>query len=144
MKNLIYILTLFFIVSCNNYNSRKKLKKEVVEENIIDRKTGEKLEFNPKIIKLENVSNDTIVYGTYNFKNTSNQLLIIKHVETDCICTSYKLSADTIQPNNEGEIVLELNTKGKYGNVKIDAVIESNATNKFNLIQLFANIRMDN
>lgn len=53
--------------------------------------------------------------------------LIIEYVKSDCLCTSFKLSTDTIRKDEEFFLELKFNSSGKTGSQAISTIIKSNS-----------------
>jgi len=55
------------------------------------------------------------VQHTYAFKNTGKEPLVISNAKGTCGCTVPQWPKDPIAPGEEGEILVEFNSKGKSG-----------------------------
>jgi hypothetical protein len=118
-----------------NKSTKERFIKPNFENSYIDSIYSE-LIFENKISNFGIVTNDTIVCGTYYFKNISNNPLYIRYVDPDCTCTSYNVSSDTISPGNSEFIQLFMDTREKYGETKTYAVVCSNTENRFHKLIL--------
>jgi hypothetical protein len=67
---------------------------------------------------------------TFKFVNNGSSNLIIKDVKTSCGCTAALLSADNLNPGQEGTIRVELNTANRSGKMSRTVTIQSNDPNE--------------
>ncbi|MEM9885435.1 MAG: DUF1573 domain-containing protein [Bacteroidota bacterium] len=66
------------------------------------------------------------VRHVYTFSNTGNEPLIISNARGSCGCTVPQWPQEAIAPGDEGEIVVEYNSKGKSGNETKTVTITAN------------------
>ncbi|RBW59553.1 hypothetical protein DS884_07405 [Tenacibaculum sp. E3R01] len=132
MKKKIFFLPLFLfftiILSCKS------------EKKIVLKDKYPKLKLTSRIIDYKDVKRGKILNAQYKFINPSEDTLKIKYVNPDCVCTGYTISSKVIPPKGKGVITLTLNTKEKYGENILHAVIKANTETKFYKITLKANI----
>jgi Protein of unknown function (DUF1573)/Cep192 domain 3 len=69
----------------------------------------------PIVLDMGTVLEDSIVTGKIRFTNSGNLPLKIGRVQTSCGCTVAQLEKLIYQPNEEGEIRVQFNTKGQAG-----------------------------
>lgn len=67
------------------------------------------------------------VKHSYHFKNTGNAPLLISNAVASCGCTVPSYPKQPIQPGEEGDIVVEFNSKNRPGHQKKNVLIYSNA-----------------
>ena len=83
-----------------------------------------------RIVDLKKVKQGTVVKHTFHLKNCGEAPLIFLDVQKSCNCTSAEISQNILQPNEEGSIEIEIDTKGKIGTTTISIVLETNTTDK--------------
>lgn len=66
------------------------------------------------------------VRHVYKFTNSGNEPLIISNAKGSCGCTVPQWPQEPIAPGDEGEIVVEYNSKGKSGNETKTVTITAN------------------
>lgn len=137
---IIYLVTIFFIFSCNSKQNRHPLliPNDNTKEYSID--SGAKLTFKNKTIDFGNISADTLLTAKYKFFNTGENDVVIYYVNPDCSCTNYYLSNDTILPGDSAFIILEFSTANRFGQQKIYATVCANTFDKFYKLTLKTNI----
>lgn len=67
------------------------------------------------------------VKHVFKFKNTGENPLLISDAIASCGCTIPSFSKAPIAPGNEGEIVVEFNSKGRVGHAHKSVIVVSNA-----------------
>ena len=94
-----------------------------------------------KVIDLGTLNKNDVVTKKVKLYNNSNEVIIIKNVESSCGCTVTKLENKIIKPNNFS--TLEINYKAEEEDIKIDKsiVIESNTNSIFDVIYLKGNVK---
>ena len=98
------------------------------------------LQFLEKKIDFGSAPQDTILFARFHFINTGNNNLYIKSVDPDCTCTGYYINKNGIPPGDTAYIQLEYNTKNKYDDQKVYAIVEANTNIKMYKLTLKANI----
>lgn len=73
------------------------------------------------------VKEGTKVKHAFKFKNTGENPLMISDAIASCGCTVPSFSKAPVMPGDEGEIVVEFNTKGRKGNNHKSVIVVSNA-----------------
>lgn len=73
------------------------------------------------------------VSHTYSFKNTGNEPLILSNAKGSCGCTVPKWPKEPIPPGEDGEIIVEFNSKNKKGkrNQKVTITANTNPPQTF-------------
>ena len=66
------------------------------------------------------------VSHTYSFKNTGDEPLILSNAKGSCGCTVPKWPKEPIPPGEDGEIIVEFNSKNKKGKRNQKVTITSN------------------
>ncbi|MCX6327671.1 MAG: DUF1573 domain-containing protein [Bacteroidia bacterium] len=135
MKKLIILLLCTSIFSCSN---KKNIQQSSQQRELAD------LAFKIKFYDFGNVSNDTILFAKYFFKNIGKNNLIINYVDPDCTCTGYSLSNDTISPGDSAFIELKFKTENKFGKQKIYTTVCANTETKMYSLILKANVIENN
>lgn len=90
-----------------------------------------KLIIHNQIYDFGKVKRDTTLTFNFTLSNNGPDPIKIKSVKPDCVCSGYKLSSNEILAGGTSNITIELNTKGKYGNQRINTVITANTQEKF-------------
>lgn len=67
------------------------------------------------------------VKHAFKFKNIGQHPLMISDAQASCGCTVPSFSREPVLPGNEGEIMVEFNTKGRKGNNHKNVMVFSNA-----------------
>ncbi|MFT4061959.1 MAG: DUF1573 domain-containing protein [Edaphocola sp.] len=67
------------------------------------------------------------VRHSFKFRNTGKNPLMISDAQASCGCTVPTFSREPVMPGNEGDIVVEFNTKGRKGKNHKNVLITSNA-----------------
>lgn len=86
------------------------------------------------------VTEGEIVAHTYKFKNTGSEPLIISRAKGSCGCTVPKYTQDPIAPGEEGEMVVEFNTRGKKGRKSQKVTITANTNPPQSFIYIEGNV----
>ncbi len=73
------------------------------------------------------------VSHTYSFKNTGDEPLILSNAKGSCGCTVPKWPKEPIPPGEDGEIIVEFNSKNKKGkrNQKVTITANTNPPQSF-------------
>ncbi len=129
---LTFLLFIFTIASCDRYSERKTTKSNADINAKIDTSRLSDLTFDQKIIDLGSLKKiDSIIEVEYNYKNISQNPLIIEYVKPDCSCTSARISNDTLKSEGEGTIFLNYNISEKIGDIRLDAIVKANTETRF-------------
>ena len=97
-KNII-ISAVLFILSVNLWSNNFKL-------------------LTPEVLDLGEISEDKISEGIIRFKNVGDTPMKIERVRASCGCTVVDLNKLEYSPGEEGEIRVQLNTKGFSGTTR--------------------------
>lgn len=94
-----------------------------------------------KVVDLGTLNKNDVVRKKIKLYNHSNEVIIIKNVESSCGCTITKIDNKIIKPNNFS--TLEIDYKAEEEDIKIDKsiVIESNTNSIFDVIYLKGNVK---
>ena len=68
-----------------------------------------------------------VVKHAYKFVNTGDNPLVITNAVASCGCTVPSYPKAPIQPGEEGEVIVEFNSKGRVGHNEKNVMIYSNA-----------------
>jgi archaellum component FlaG (FlaF/FlaG flagellin family) len=82
---------------------------------------------------------ETVTY-TFKYKNTGTLPLIVTNVMTTCGCTVTQWTKEPLAPNEEGEITVTFDSKGKTGMQRKVITVISNAENSKEQIVLMGSI----
>ena len=83
------------------------------------------------------------VQHVYKFKNTGNEPLVISNAKGSCGCTVPKWPKEPIGIGEEGEIMVEFDSKGKSGNQSKTVTITANTDPPQSLIQIKGQVEAD-
>jgi hypothetical protein len=91
------------------------------------RASGEpKLKFKETVWNFGKVKQGDVLSHEFVFVNEGDATLVIQKVSTSCGCTAALVSADKIQPGNEGRIEIKFDTRGYGGQVRKLVYVDSN------------------
>lgn len=136
----IYIFfALFFIWGCQSNETEQKSKDSEIVNFANEKLTT--LELKNTVVDVGSISDDTTVFADYYLQNTGSEDLHIYSVAPDCYCTGYKLSKKVVSSGDTAKIVLEFNSKNKYGKQKIYSTVTVNTKDKLYRLILKANIK---
>jgi hypothetical protein len=126
-----HILPIFFVFlflsACKNNKATENSNsssKEILAEPASSEFT--EMKFEHIAHKFGKVTEGTMIKHTFKFTNTGTTPLIISEVAPQCGCTTTDFPKKPILPNQTGEITLELDTKGKRGEIEKNARIVAN------------------
>lgn len=131
-EQFLIAIYMLMMISCTTENSNST--------KIDNSNTVAELNFIQKVNDFGTVPNDTILVSRYYFTNTSTDTLKILRVKPDCTCTEYFLSKKDILPKDTAYIELVFNTKDRYGDEKVYAIVEANTVAKMYKLTLKASI----
>ncbi|MEO8399338.1 MAG: DUF1573 domain-containing protein [Ignavibacteriaceae bacterium] len=120
-----------YVYVTTNDPENKELRIEF-EGNVVSKDDSISLAKTPKIFLPETqhdfgkVKEGKVVDYTFQFINKGKAPLEIKDVKTSCGCTAALLSSKKIEPESEGTIKVELDTKNKSGKLTRTVAITSN------------------
>ncbi|MEO1261957.1 MAG: DUF1573 domain-containing protein [Bacteroidota bacterium] len=83
------------------------------------------------------------VQHVYKFTNTGNEPLVISNAKGSCGCTVPKWPKEPIGVGEEGEILVEFDSKGKSGNQTKTVTITANTDPPQTLIQIKGQVEAD-
>ncbi len=89
------------------------------------------------------VQGDTVSYK-FTFTNSGDVPLILENVITTCGCTATKWPRDPVAPGKTAEIVVNFDSKTKYGIQRKIIRVRSNATTPEYLLYLSGNVLPSN
>lgn len=99
------------------------------------------IEWTNKSWNFGDISEGEEVCHTYRFKNTGQNHLLIKKIDTGCGCTTVNYDKEPIAPGKEGKIEIAFNSKGRYGKQYKEIRIFANVQEKEITLSFSANIR---
>lgn len=103
--------------------------------------TYAEMKFNSQIHDFGDVTKGDTLKHTFTFKNTGEQKLIIEGVELECECMSYELDKTELEPGEEGEMSIVLNTKNLNGLSVRKLLIKANIENRQKEISVTAEVK---
>ena len=112
-----FIILLLFISSCFN---DKKINSNLIDNPLtVDGLSKNikvpQLTINSPIFDFGEVNEGEKLEHTFLIKNTGEANLVISSAKTSCGCTVPKFPKEPILPNQQSEITVVFNTKGKFG-----------------------------
>lgn len=119
------------LMSCSNEVDRK-VDTDIVdlpidEEKGLDRDRIPVISFKDSIYEAGKITQGEFIYHTFSFTNTGKAPLVISNVDGSCGCTiprSYPRKK--IMPGEGGEIEVEYNSDGKWGEQIISIIVSAN------------------
>jgi len=110
---LLFIMTFQYNVNCQSLNNP--------------------LEFQKNLYDIETITKDSIIKKSFKFKNVGKQNVLLTKLDKSCTCSkAYFYKNDTlISPGEEGKIIMEVDTKNKYGKFMVYVVLIANTEQKF-------------
>ncbi|MFV0503581.1 MAG: DUF1573 domain-containing protein [Lachnospirales bacterium] len=106
-----------------------KGKKEAVE-----------LEINNRNFNFVDAKQDTLISKTFVFKNISKKDITLSISSASCTCTKTELNKKKLMPGEEGELLMQFDTKNKVGESKVYTIIEANTKQKFYKFLIYGNV----
>ncbi len=82
-----------------------------------------------------------IVRYAFKFKNTGQQPLLISDAVASCGCTVPSFSKEPVMPGQEGEVLVEFNSKGRKGKNHKSVIVFSNAAREKMSLSFDAEVR---
>ena len=76
----------------------------------------------------------------FHLDNIGTNVLYIEDVNPDCTCTDYTLSRSVIPPNEDAVLTLTIDTKNKYGDNQIHAVLTCNTEEKHHFVKVYFDV----
>ena len=138
MKKCVFILIVFVLFSCGN----KTINKDTVSETINQQATNglAEFEFTEEMHNFGTLQSGEIAVYTFEFKNSGDNNLLIKDVETDCGCIKADFSKKQILPGKTGIIEVEFDSAGLWGKQFKSIEIHAN-TKKTKQLAIFAEVQ---
>jgi Protein of unknown function (DUF1573) len=109
----ILICALFFVLSCSK--KADNTSEENVSNATVPNNNYAKIVFEANTFEFGKINQGEIVKHTFNFKNDSDEPLIISSAQASCGCTIPSYPKDPIAPGQEGKIDVQFNSTGKQG-----------------------------
>ncbi len=103
-----------------------KIKAVVLPKDYSDSVKTSKIIFPESLHNFGTVPEGKVVDYTFNFHNGGNAELIIKDIKTSCGCTAALASSKKLEPNEEGTLKVEMDTKNRSGKMVRTVSIYSN------------------
>ncbi len=137
-KSLIYsaVLSLSFIVACNNAQEKSKDSTEAVTEETAKAVGNGQISFDEEVFDFGQVKDGESVEHVFTFKNTGSEPVIVSRVSTSCGCTTPEYTATPVAPDKEGQIKVVFDSHGQSGKQQKIITVVSNAKNNIQTIQL--------
>lgn len=147
MKSILINLTVFVILSivcsCRGSEGKKSdinaSSKDVCDETEVKCGVPE-FEFTKEIHKFGTLLQGEIVVCSFYYKNVGKGDLIISHVESSCGCTEVRWDKSPLPPGEESKIVVEFDSKGRYGRQYKTVSIFANIPEKIKELVIMAQV----
>lgn len=104
-------------------------------------KDGSRMEWTRQTWDFGDIQEGEEVCHTFYFKNTGEENLLIKKVETGCGCTTVNYDKEPIRPGKEGKIEIAFNSAGRYGKQYKEISIFANIPEKQAKLCITANVK---
>ena len=129
IKKIIFSLFLIFTSSCID---NKKVNSDIINNPLtIDGVSSSmkvpKININSSVFDFGEVIEGERLEHTFFLKNTGEANLVISSAKTSCGCTVPKFPKEPILPNQQAEVVVVFNTKGKFGKQNKTVTLLTNA-----------------
>lgn len=137
IKKVIYVILVACISSCTGKekSSHREINKEVAAEGIT------KFEINEEIHNFGTLDAGEVVVFSFVLKNTGQNNLIIKNIETDCGCITVNYKKDPIKPGKQGIVEVRFDTTGLFGRQYKPIELEMNTEDKTKDLAVVADIK---
>tara|TARA_B100000242_G_scaffold79839_1_gene52718 strand:+ start:1275 stop:1718 length:444 start_codon:yes stop_codon:yes gene_type:complete len=117
MRKFIFLLLLGFVSSCQN---DKKINSNLIDnpltiDGLSKNIKAPQISINSPVFDFGEVNEGEKLEHIFLIKNTGKANLVISSAKTTCGCTVAKLPKEPILPNQQSEIIVVFNTKGKFG-----------------------------
>ena len=134
MKKILFILSVFALISCGYKNAKKTNTTRVETKGLTE------FEFSKEMHNFGTLQSGEIVVYTFEFKNSGKNNLLIKDVLTDCSCVRAEFPKEHVLPGETGIVEIEFDSSGLWG--KQFKTIEINAnTKKPKQLAIFAEVQ---
>ena len=115
MKNILFLLSLFFLLSCGD-DPFSKVKSENVEMAVVRDNTSSKIPvmtFDKKVHDFGTIQNGTPVETVFSYTNTGDSPLVITDIKSTCGCTVPKdWSREPLSPGESSQFTVKFDGKG--------------------------------
>ena len=115
MKNILFLLSLFFLLSCGD-DPFSKVKSENVEMAVVRDNTSSKIPvmtFDKKVHDFGTIQNGTPVETVFSYTNTGDSPLVISDIKSTCGCTVPRdWSREPLSPGESSQFTVKFNGKG--------------------------------
>lgn len=98
------------------------------------------LEIKNRSYNFGSVQQDTLISKNFSIKNVSQKEITLNISSTSCSCTKAELTKTILKPDEVAQLIMELDTDGKYGKTKVYAIIDSNTEQKFYRFLIYGNV----
>jgi hypothetical protein len=131
MKNGLLILSVAFLLSCQNTGTKNKTD---------DGPAITRFEFQEEMHNFGELQAGEIVIGTFVFSNTGNKNLIVENIETDCGCIEAVKPKEPVKPGEKGLIEVKFDSSGLWGRQLKTITVQAN-TEKPKQLVIFADVK---
>lgn len=104
--------------------------------------TGPTLSFLTRRIQvLGNIPKDTVFIREFKFINKGDAPLVIEEIHKSCSCTEYKINSYTIYPEEEGVLIVTVDTKARTGMQEITLHMLANTKERDHIIKIIYQVQ---
>jgi hypothetical protein len=132
------ILVLSLIISCNSA-PRKEVERNIDASQPSMEKYAE-LEYIEDFFDFGSIVQGEVVTHTFRFRNSGNDVLVIKDLIPDCGCTRPKIDKKVFKPGEEGSVEVIFDSKGWQGSQYKSVAIRSNSPIRDKSVTIKANV----
>lgn len=104
--------------------------------------TGPTLSFLTRRIQvLGDIPKDTVFIREFKFVNKGDAPLVIEEIHKSCSCSEYKINSYTIYPEEEGVLIITVDTKARTGMQEITLHMLANTKERDHIIKIIYQVQ---
>ncbi|MBT29766.1 MAG: hypothetical protein CMO01_08915 [Thalassobius sp.] len=135
MKKTLFFLLIAFTIQLSQVYAQSEKAKSPKEK-----QEGPLIELEEQAFDFGEITQGDKVVHTFKVTNTGSTPLVISNVLTTCGCTAPNYTSEPILPNQDGEIEIAFDSRGKSGIQNKIITIISNAVTPQTKIKISANV----
>tara|TARA_B100000029_G_scaffold508932_1_gene596959 strand:+ start:1662 stop:2150 length:489 start_codon:yes stop_codon:yes gene_type:complete len=133
MKNILFLISLFVLLSCGD-DPFSKVKSENVEMAVVRDNTSSKIPvmtFDKKVHDFGVIENGTPVETIFSYTNTGESPLVITDIKSTCGCTVPRdWSREPLNPGESSQFTVKFDGKGVNNTSKTVTIAANTATGR--------------
>ena len=133
MKNILFLLSMFFLLSCGD-DPFSRVKSENVEMAVVRDNTSSKIPvmtFDKKVHDFGTIQNGTPVETVFSYTNTGDSPLVISDIKSTCGCTVPRdWSREPLNPGESSQFTVKFDGKGVNNTSKTVTIAANTATGR--------------